>query len=145
MTPAQYWLAAAIILFILEIVTPGFVLANVAVACMAASAAAWFGASVTIQVIVFIVAGLVSLVTIRPLLHKTFMKGAKHHATGAHALIGRIVRVTDEISVPSVEGRVQVDGDSWRAISIDHATISAGDSVRIVRVDSTILYVEHVK
>jgi len=32
MTPAQYWLIVAIILFILEVITPGFVLANLAAA-----------------------------------------------------------------------------------------------------------------
>lgn len=145
MTPAQMWLSAAIILFILEIVVSGFVLANFAVAAMAASVAAWLDASVNVQVIVFVITCLVSFVTVRPLLHRTFMKKTQITHTGAGALIGRIARVTDAIPVPPEYGRVQVDGDSWSASSQSGIAISAGATVRILRVDSVVLFVEPVE
>lgn len=144
LTPAQYWLAAAILLFILEIVTPGFVLANFAVAAMAASAAAWFDASFNVQLIVFVVTCLVSFVTIRPLLNKTLMKKSHAVPTGATALIGRNARVTDAILSAPDGGRVQVDGDSWKAMSVDGNAIDAGTTVTIVRVESVVLFVESV-
>ena len=43
MTETQIWLIIAIVLFILEIISPGFVLANCGVAAIAAAGAAWFG------------------------------------------------------------------------------------------------------
>ena len=144
MTPAQYWLIAAIVLFILEVITPGFVLANLAVAAMASSAAAWFGASFNMQLLVFAVTGLISFVTLRPLLRKTIMKGKHAVPTGTSALIGRVVRVTDDIPPPPEVGRVQIDGDSWQAISQHTAPIAAGTTVRILRVDSASVYVEPV-
>jgi len=144
MTLAQYWLIAGLVLLILEILAPGFVLANFAVAAIAASIAAWFDASIEIQVIVFVITCLVSFVTVRPLLHRTLMKGKKRARTGADALAGRVARVTHQIPAPPENGRVQVDGDSWSAMSVSGDLIEEGATVRIVRVDSVILYVEKV-
>ncbi|MCX6141531.1 MAG: NfeD family protein [Candidatus Kapabacteria bacterium] len=144
LTPYQYWLAAAILLFILEIVTPGFVLANFAVAAMAASAAAWLDASFNVQLIVFVVTCLVSFVAIRPLLHKTLMKTSHSTPTGSDAVVGRLARVTDAIPASPDGGRVQVDGDSWRAMSVDGMPIAEGVTVKVVRVDSTVLFVVSV-
>ena len=145
MSEAQIWLVAGIILFILEIVTPGFVLANFGVAAVAAAIAAWFGADITIQVVVFVVACLVSFVTVRPLLSRTMLKKSKATRTGYQAVIGRVAKVTDAIPEPPDAGRIQVDGDSWRAFSVDKQPIEQGARVRVVRVDSNTLYVERVQ
>jgi len=144
MTDAQIWLIAAIVLFILEIVTPGFVLANVAVASLCAAGAAWLGWSVPAQVIVFAVACVVSFVTLRPLLKRTLQKGGKGQATGIEALIGRQTKVMERIPTAPDTGRVQVDGDSWRASSVDEQPIEQGTMVRVVRVESTTLIVQRV-
>lgn len=142
MTPAQTWLVVAIVLFILEIITPGFVLANVAVAAMAAAIAAWLDASFTVQTIVFAVTCLISFFTVRPLLHKMFPPSQSSVPTGVDALPGRVAIVTDGIGVPPYTGRVQIDGDSWSARSSNDIPIEVGTSVRIVRVESTTLVVE---
>ena len=129
-------------LFILEVITPGFVLANLAVAAIAASAAAWFGASLSVQLIVFVATCLVSFITLRPLLRRTIMKGKHVVPTGTDALIGRVVRVTEDIPTPPETGRVQIDGDSWQAISQHATAIAMGTTVRILRVESASVYVE---
>lgn len=144
MSEAQIWLVAGIILFILEIVTPGFVLANFGVAAVAAAIAAWLGADLTIQVMVFVIACLVSFVTVRPLLSRTMLKQSRATRTGFQAVIGRVARVTDAIPEPPDAGRIQVDGDSWRAFSVDKQPIEQGTTVRVVRVDSNTVYVERL-
>ncbi|MBS1560841.1 MAG: NfeD family protein [Bacteroidetes bacterium] len=144
MTDVQLWLIAAIVLFILEVITPGFVLANFGVAGLAAGIAAWLGASLTVQVIVFVVVCLASFVTLRPILRRTVLRGSKQTRTNVDALAGRMGRVTDAIPQAPEAGRVQVDGDNWRAMSVHGAPILAGSTVRIVRVDSTTLIVEQI-
>ena len=144
MTETQLWLIAGIVLFILEIITPGFVLANFGVAAMAAAVAAWLGADMTVQVIVFVVTCLISFVTVRPLLSRT-LKSGKETLTGYQAVVGRVALVTDEIPEPPSAGRVQVDGDSWRAMSDAGQPIAVGATVKVVRVESTTVYVELVK
>lgn len=144
MTEMQLWLVAAIVLFILEVITPGFVLANFGVACLAAAIAAWFGGSLTIQVVVFAAACLASFVALRPLLRRTLERGTKQTRTNVDALTGRMGRVTDAIPQAPEVGRVQIDGDNWRAMSVHGGPILAGCTVRIVRVDSTTVIVEQI-
>ncbi len=140
MSEAQLWLIAAIVLFILEIVTPGFVLANFGVAAIGAAVAAWLGADLIGQTITFVVVCLVSFVTVRPLLSRTIR--TSHVATGVQALVGREAIVTEAIPGGLLPGRVQVDGDSWRALSARKEAIEKGALIRIVRVDSSTLFVE---
>ena len=144
MTETQIWLIIAIVLFILEIITPGFVLANFGVAAIAAAGAAWFGGSMTVQVIVFVVVCIISFFTVRPLLKRTILKGSKTEPTGTNALIGRETRVSEQIPVGPETGRVHMDGDSWRAASVDNSEIEVGAVVRVVRVVSTTLFVQRV-
>ena len=144
MSEAQIWLVAGIILFILEIVTPGFVLANFGVAAVAASIAAWLGAGITVQVIVFVVTCLVSFVTVRPILTRTMLHKGKATRTGFQAVVGRVAKVTHAIPEPPDAGRVQIDGDSWQAFSVDKQQIEEGAKVRVVRVDSNTVHVERV-
>ncbi len=143
MTESQIWLIAAIVLFILEIITPGFVLANFGVAAMASACTAWLGGDTTTQMIVFVVVCLISFFTIRPLLSRTLGQH-KHTRTGVDALIGRVAKVTEHIDIPPDTGRVQVDGDNWRASSVDKQPIVVGTTVRVVRVDGTTLHVERM-
>ncbi|NQW29715.1 MAG: NfeD family protein [Ignavibacteria bacterium] len=146
MTDAQLWLVTAIILFILEIVTPGFVLANFGVASIAAATAAWLGGDLTVQVIVFVITCVVSFFTVRPILHKMLYKGKDTTVpTGTDAIVGRIARVTERIPASPEAGRVQVDGDSWRALSADGQPVETDKTVRIMRVDSTNVIVKIVE
>lgn len=141
MTPVQLWLVAAIVLFILEVITPGFVLANFGVAALAAGVVAWAGGGMVAQVITFCVVCLLSFVTIRPFLQKTIFRDGRRARTGTDALIGRMAKVSEDIPSAPDTGRVLIDGDDWRAMSLNGGPIHAGAVVRIVRVDSTTVIV----
>lgn len=144
MSAMQIWLIAAIALFILEIITPGFVLANFAVASLAAALSAWMGADTTMQIVVFVVVALISFVTLRPILRRTLYKNKRHFRTGADAIVGRSVHVTETIPVPPGTGRVQIDGDSWRAAALSKKVIEAGAVVIVVSVDSSTVIVTEI-
>ncbi|GAD05464.1 hypothetical protein HQ45_08665 [Porphyromonas crevioricanis] len=140
-SPWQWWLLGAILLFVLEIFTPGFVLACFGVASLLGMFAALLGLGVLWQVIAFCIGALLSLVFIRPFVRRISQK-KKGTNTGADALIGRCVKVTERINSTESTGRVAVDGDSWKANSIDGSTIEVGTDVKIVGRESIILYVE---
>ena len=144
MSEAQIWIVAGIILFIAEIITPGFVLANFGVAAFASAIAAWFGADITVQVIVFAVASVVSFIVVRPLLTRTMLREGKGIPTGTQAIIGREAKVTADIPTPPEAGRVKLDGDSWRAMSSNREPITIGSTVKIDSVESTTVYVSVV-
>ncbi len=144
MSEAQIWLVAGIVLFIAEIITPGFVLANFGVAAFVSAGAAWLGADITVQIIVFVVSSVISFIVVRPILSKTMLKEGKGTLTGVEAIIGREAKVTADIPHSPDAGRVKLDGDSWRAMSVSGDPIASGVTVKIERVESTTIYVTPV-
>lgn len=145
MSSEQTWFVVAIVLFILEIITPGFVLANLGVAALASALAAYLGASMTVQVIVFGLVCIISFVTLRPLMNTYIYRNQARARTGADAVVGQLGIVTDTIHEAPVGGRVQVGGDNWHALADGGGVIAMASKVDVVRVDSTTLIVrEHV-
>ena len=130
----QLWLVAAFILFALEVITPGFILACFGVGALIAIPAALLELSWLVQIICFCVGSLLALWLLQPLMCKWFKS---HDArTGMDALIGRRVFVSEEI----------LPGDSWRAVSVGVAgNIPAGTEVRIRGHQSLVLEVEPVE
>jgi len=74
---------------------------------------------------------------------KYFLKKDKVK-TGVDALVGRIGRVSEAIDPELHRGRVAIDGDDWKAISMENEPIAVGQRVEIAKADSTILYVKKI-
>ena len=79
----------------------------------------------------------------RPAALKYFHKKDNERLSNADALIGQEGRVSQEISAGG-DGRVAIDGDDWKAVSVDGAPIARNTKVRVVSRDSIILTVEKV-
>ncbi|MBB6276006.1 NfeD family protein [Porphyromonas circumdentaria] len=134
------WFIAGLVLFLLELLTPGFVLACFGVGCLLACIPSFFGGGILLQTLFFAGGSLLSLFLLRPLLNKS--KKSKSRPTGIEALTGRMGRVVRAIDGNKKEGRVAVDGDEWLAISSEPDTyIQKGARVEIVGHDSIILIV----
>lgn len=120
------WLVAAAALLLLEVFTPGFLLACLAVGAVGASAGAALEWPVEAQLALFSVFSGLSLWLLRPLLRTWFAAtGAK---TNQDALIGASGRVEAAVA-PGERGYVKLDGDSW-AFEADQ-DYEAGQKVRI--------------
>jgi membrane protein implicated in regulation of membrane protease activity len=143
-TPGNYWMLAAVVLFIFEIFTPGFVLASFGLACVLASLTAYLSFGLEVQLIVFVVSSLVTFFTLRPLANK-FLKPDSTLSTNVDALIGKLARVVEPIDTAANTGRVKIDGDDWRAVSQHGDSISLGETVVIKKVDSATLIVARAK
>ncbi|MBX5476222.1 MAG: NfeD family protein [Clostridia bacterium] len=112
MTIAEVWLAAGIVLFILEIFSLDFVLLSLGAAAFLAGVTAWFGAGWTGSIAAFAVAAVAALLFLRPFAVRKVQ--AKGGPTNAEALIGAVGYVTRPID-PLKGGRVRVGGDDWAA------------------------------
>ncbi len=120
------WLVAAAALLLLEVFTPGFLLACLAVGAVGGAAGAALGLPLEAQLALFSVFSGLSLWLLRPLLRTWFAAtGAK---TNQDALIGASGRVEAAVA-PGERGYVKLDGDSW-AFEADQA-YEAGQKVRI--------------
>ena len=135
------WAIAVIVLAILEIFTPSFFMICLSFGALCATVGAALGLELAWQLSFFAAGATLAFAFVRPVMMKYFLKKDKVK-TGVDALVGRIGRVSETINPVVNQGRVAVDGDDWKAISIENESIAGGEIVEIVKVDSTILYVK---
>lgn len=137
-----YWLIAAIVLVILEIMTAGFGVICFAIGAAFSALVSGLGGSLTWQVVVFVVVSMLAFIFLRPVVIRFLDKKSKNVKTNAEALIGRKGIVSERIDAAQHTGRVAVDGDDWKAVSTDGSVIEKGVEVEILKLDSIILTVK---
>lgn len=141
MSSTILWLAVAILLGIVEIFTATIGIICFSVGAVGAAAASYFGLNVMWQWGIFIVVSMLSFAFVRPLLMR--LLNNNEVKTNADAIIGRRVKVSETIDVAAQTGRVSVDGDSWKAVSVDGSIIEQGTEVEIVSRNSIVLTVKN--
>jgi len=139
----HWWMYAAVLFFIIEVFTPGFIVACLGLGSLVAAITAYMGYNIDAQFISFSISTLISLFLIRPLLYK---KGKKHDKikTNTEALIGRIGSVSETIDNSSKSGRVLIDGDQWKAFSQKNEIIELNAQVEVISINSTIITVKKI-
>ncbi|MBN1594129.1 MAG: NfeD family protein [Candidatus Coatesbacteria bacterium] len=139
------WVIIGVALLIAEIFTPGFVLACFGVGCLVAALFAAFDLGLTVEVIIFCIASVVAFFAVRPLFVKRFYRSDNDAArTNVDALVGKQGMVAERIDPSQNVGRINLGGDSWKAISEDGAVIERGEKVEVTRVEGTKLYVKEI-
>ncbi len=137
-----YWLIAAIILVIIEILTAGFGSICFAIGAAFSALAAFLGAGFTWQILIFAVVSLLTFIFLRPVAMRFLDRKSKDVKTNADAVVGKKGVVSEEINHANHTGRVAIDGDDWKAVSADGSVIGKGTEVEIVSIDSIILTVK---
>ncbi len=132
------YLILAMCCFIGELFTMDFSLACFGAGLAGAALVSWIGLGLGWQVFVFLAVALALFISIRPLALKHLYKNNKHIKTNVDALIGRTVTV---LTAPGEDhiGRVQTDGDNWRAYFA--AAAKPGEKVTVQKVDGNTLFV----
>jgi membrane protein implicated in regulation of membrane protease activity len=131
------WLAMAFVAGIVEVATPHFGLIFVSIGAVAAALMAFLGYSGWVQGAAFVVALVVSLVTLRK--RMTGRVGGRGVPTRTAPLIGRQGIVTHDIDPVVGSGRVNVGGEDWAAKSPE--AIAVGTTIRVVEADGIVLEV----
>ena len=139
----HWWMYAAVLFFIIEVFTPGFIVACLGFGSLVAAITAYMEYNIDAQFIAFSASTLISLFLIRPLLYK---KGEKQDKikTNTEALIGRVGSVSETIDNSSKIGRVLIDGDQWKALSHNNEIIELNDQVEVISIVSTIITVKKI-
>jgi len=136
------WIIVAILFFIIEIFTTGFLTASLAIGCLMAGIASYFNYGLDGQIISFSAGTLISFFGIRPFMLKYAHKKSNHVKTNVDALVDKIGRVTVTIDNSINQGRIYVNGDDWKAEAENNEIIPVGNKVKIIKVNSTILIVQ---
>ena len=139
----QMWAVVAVVCLILELTAGDFFIICFSIGAFFAAIAAALGMGIYVQLLTFAVFTLISLFWVRPFAQRYLHKGEDNRVSNADALIGRQGRVVETVKADGF-GRVQIDGDIWKAVTNEHDDIPEGTSVRVVDRESTIITVETI-
>ena len=140
----QMWAVVAVVCLILELMAGDFFIICFSIGAVFAAIAAAFGLGFYSQLVAFTVFTLISLFWVRPVAKRYLRKGEDSRVSNADALLGRQGRVVETVEADGF-GRVQIDGDVWKAVTKESADIPEGSNVRVIDRESTIITVETIK
>ena len=138
------WAVIAVVCLILELTAGDFFIICFSIGAVFAAITAAVGGGIYLQLLMFAVFTLISLFWVRPFAQRYLHKGEDNRVSNADALIGRQGRVVEAVKADGF-GRVQIDGDIWKAVTNETADIPEGSNVRVVGRESTIITVELLK
>ena len=135
------WLAAMIILLVVEGLAPGLVSIWFALGALAAMISSLLKAPVWLQVLWFVLVSLVTLLITRPLAKKYV--NAHTVPTNADMAIGQDCVVTEAIDNVAGSGAVSVGGKIWTArMAEPDGRAAKGEVLRVLRIEGVKLIVE---
>lgn len=133
------WLAIIIILTSIEILSANLTTIWFVISGVIALTVSFFTDNYLIQFAVFVILGVIFLITTRPFLVKKLK--TKSEATNLDKVVGMEGVVTEKITKRDI-GEVKVDGKNWSAYS--DKTINAGEVVKILEINGVKLKVDKV-
>lgn len=139
----QMWAVVAVVCLILELTAGDFFIICFSIGAVFAALTAAVGGGIYLQLLTFAIFTLISLFWVRPFAQRYLHKGEDNRVSNADALLGRQGRVVETVKADGF-GRVQIDGDIWKAVTNEPSDISEGANVRVVGRESTIIMVETI-
>ncbi len=128
-----WWLAVALAAGVVEVATVDFVFLMVVGGSLIAAISAAIGLGFPLQVIIFAVATVGLMITVRPPL-KRAAQSTPHTPMGAGALVGQQARVIEPVSDRA--GLVKLNGEVWTArATVQSQAYEVGSTVYVVRIE----------
>lgn len=138
----QYWLIAAGIFLIAEIITTGFLVFWLGIGALIAMCVSFFIDNLIIQMVVFLVSSVILILTTKPFVQK-FLNNNKTE-TNVFSLIGKKALVIKDIDNIDGKGQIKVDGEIWSAESANTSNLEKGTEVKIIKIDGVKAIVEPI-
>lgn len=136
-----WWLAAGLLLIVIEMIVLDLVLLMFAGGALAATVASALGAPLWGQVLAFAVVSAVLLPSLRPWLLRHLRRRTVLPETNAAGQVGRTAVVVAEVTEHA--GRIKLFGEVWTARSAaDGTTYPVGTEVRVVRIEGATAVVQ---
>lgn len=135
------WLLVSIVCLLLELTSGDLFILCFAIGAVASSVASAFGIDLVWQIVIGVAVAILSLYFVRPPALRWLHRNEDNRLSNAEAIIGRTGKVSETIEAGGF-GRVAIDGDDWKAQSVDSSQIKKGEKVRVVGMESIIITVE---
>ena len=131
----QYWLIAAGLFLIAEIIIPGFLVFWLGIAALIAMIVSFFTEDLIIQMAVFVISSAILIFATKPLVRKFEHKFNKDAKTNVFSIIGKKAIVTKDIISVNEPGQIKIGGEVWSAESENGSNIEKGTEVEILKID----------
>ena len=138
------WIIIALVFVIIEMFTSGFAVMCISIGCLFGAVASAIDWELKWQLLAFAIGTALAFMTVRPLVYKFFYNKSHEVKTNMDALVGRKTLVTERIEGELHPGRVKVDGDDWKAVSLEAEAIEVGEAVEITALNSVIVTVKKI-
>lgn len=133
------WLAVTALSVFVEAATWALVSVWFAAGALCATFAAYAGATLTVQLLLFVGVSIAACLAVRPLARR--FVATRVVPTNADRILGRQAKVTEAIDNAAATGAVYADGKIWTARSADGQAIPAGALVEVERMEGVKLIV----
>lgn len=130
----HFWLIAAGIFLIIEIITTGFLVFWLSIAAIIAMFVSFFTDDLIIQSVVFLLSSIILIFSTKPLVHK-FMNSKNTTPTNAYSIIGKQGIVIKDIDSSKNIGQIKVNGEVWSATTNNDTIISKGTKIEVIKID----------
>lgn len=137
--PSLFWLAAAVVLVVVEAISVGLTSIWFALGALAALIVSFFTGNVWIQIGCFLVVSFLTLFGVRPAA-KRFMASSRQ-ATNADRVIGAEGVVVEAVDNLNATGQVKVHGALWSARALDDTVIPPATLIRVDHIEGVKLIV----
>lgn len=138
MTATIFWIILGIVVFVLDIATSSFLFIWFSVGALAAMVASLLGASIGVQIIIFLAVSIVTISIGYPWARKKFKSSVTHTPLMEETYIGKILKAEDDIEE---RGKAKLGGVYWAVINKGE-TIKKGESFKVVRFEGNKLIIE---
>ena len=143
MTMAIIWLIALIVLVIIEIISQGLTTIWFAGGSLVALISTFCGATLFVQIAIFLVVSIILLIFTRPIAMLHFNK--KVVPTNVETLPGEVCVITEAVDNIGAKGKAELNGMEWTVRSASEGIlIPEGARAKVLRVEGVKLIVEQV-
>lgn len=138
-----WWVAAALVLGLIEIASLDLVFTMLATAAIVTAVGAAAGLTFPLQVLLFVATAVLLLAVLRPVALRKLKPLGPAEQTNTAAHVGRRAQVLSEVSDRS--GLVKLMGEEWTART-EHAghALPPGETVEVVRIEGATAFVAPV-
>lgn len=134
------WIAAIVLFGLAEAATAGLVSIWFVAGSVAALVCCSLGGALGLQLVLFVVVSLGTLIATRPLARR--MLDRTLTPTNADRVLSDAAKVTERIDNENSTGAVYADGKTWTARSANGDVIEKGTMVQVVKMEGVKLFVE---
>lgn len=139
----MFWLIAAGIFFVGEIITTGFLIFWLGIGSLLALVVSLFTTNLFIQTAAFVFSSIILIFATKSFADKFSKKDTV--LTNVYTLSGKKGKVIEEINPTEGKGQVKVGGEIWSAICDENIVIPKDSEVEIVKIEGVKAYVTPLK